>query len=134
MFIQLLPMAVTGGASAPLPEAGSLCGQQWLSDRVLSVAFWNVRVCADVCAARAAAGYRRQTSDTLAVSVALKPTPDMTHKLAKYLVPQGQVRGRRPGSNSHTCLHVQFCCQVATQEGLCRMHALSPVCLYINTQ
>ena len=32
-----------------------------------------------------------QASDTLAVSVALKATPDMTHKLSKYLVPQQQV-------------------------------------------
>lgn len=33
-----------------------------------------------------------QASDTLTVSVALKPTPDMLHKLAKYLLPQLQVR------------------------------------------
>lgn len=32
-----------------------------------------------------------QTSDTLAVSVSLKPSPDITHKLSKYLVPQQQV-------------------------------------------
>jgi hypothetical protein len=51
------------------------------------------RECVLTCGLCAAWCRRRQTSDTLAVSLALKPSPDMTHKLAKYLVPQQQVRG-----------------------------------------
>jgi len=43
--------------------------------------------------------FARQASDTLTVSITLKPTPDMTHKLAKYLLPQQQV-GRTLGGIS----------------------------------
>lgn len=65
-----------------------------------------------------------QSSDTLAISVALKPTPDMRHKLERYLLPQQEV-GRGHGlvlSNGSFCNMCVQCTPVVFKPHLCVPH------------